>query len=933
MSTFRGVMEGFEDIRVDYFRPTSGLPNPRACFLSHVHSDHLQGLESKLWRTSPIYCSPATREILLRLETKKNRIGYETKVLEARKVQYRHLEKLLKPIPLDTPTEIELKPSIKLQVTLFDANHCTGAVMFLFELDGTAVLYTGDIRSDPWFVNSLSRNPLLIEYTSGLKTLDCVYLDTSNTVPRVFPSKADGLKELVEKVLQYPQDTVFHFTAWTYGYEEVWMALSKALKSQIHVSKYAYGVYKSLRGETWDKKGQFTNFPIHEGAALTGYTCGNGFQSGCLTVNPNVRLHSCEKGIGCPLLNDKTVWIQPIVRRREDGTDEAEPAVVQAGNDLSGCPQIEFDGDVCIDQLMPLFSGANNSVMRDVKELLSKVLDTPGRVLSLAEFGSDGEDSNVSLAQLAAAVIRAVTEQQRNDLITSREKGKSQSLPKVITFPYSRHSSYEELCELLKIFKPKDVWPCTEDPYYWHEVGMSIKDLFGHECSEAIFRYDREMSQKVSQAASRHVHIQSQTTASSQLSAPSVSPPSKKIAYLATSTAEAEDERTSRSWLMDVDDEDAPTSPIMTNSVELSARSGTKLINRNGQGLLRPFDAQGSEIDVASRAPESIPEVLSSSRRKSNFTDLGTPLKRSRLSLDDSESSPTGILAGQKCNPYTISSDDSDRDNPDTPESDANSEESQEGKDEITFFDPVDAIFRCKACEHEVLGGEHGVCTGCDQSALDFPYIEEAPGGAGPLPQIALDEYTDEVVVESTVIKELVGDCLDYDSSAYDSQDSAAKLEEQYENNSFINDEDIPEPESEEESDSSSGEVDWEAKFKELQNQHLGLQNNFNDLAVRHYEFRKEILGSDMSSEADDDDVDEDDFDEDGMLIVEVTPPDPIATDIVLSQAGEQSQDSEVTEERIRDRVEAFEAARDGGWHEMSLASVSGNHTYAEIEL
>lgn len=42
-----------------------------------------------------IYCSPATREILLRLETKMNRIGYETKVLEARKVQYGHLEKIL----------------------------------------------------------------------------------------------------------------------------------------------------------------------------------------------------------------------------------------------------------------------------------------------------------------------------------------------------------------------------------------------------------------------------------------------------------------------------------------------------------------------------------------------------------------------------------------------------------------------------------------------------------------------------------------------------------------------------------------------------------------------------------------------------------------------------------------------------------------------
>lgn len=37
---------------------------------------------------------------------------------------------LQKPLPLDTPTTIELRPGCEIQVTLFDANHCPGAAMF-----------------------------------------------------------------------------------------------------------------------------------------------------------------------------------------------------------------------------------------------------------------------------------------------------------------------------------------------------------------------------------------------------------------------------------------------------------------------------------------------------------------------------------------------------------------------------------------------------------------------------------------------------------------------------------------------------------------------------------------------------------------------------------------------------------------------------------
>lgn len=48
---------------------------------------------------------------------------------------------------------------------------------------------------------------------------------------------------------------------------------------------------------------------------------------------------------------------------------------------------------------------------------------------------------------------------------------KEAELPKIIQFPYSRHSSYPELCQLVNIFRPRDVWPCTVHEMDWIKNG------------------------------------------------------------------------------------------------------------------------------------------------------------------------------------------------------------------------------------------------------------------------------------------------------------------------------------------------------------------------------------------------------------------------------------------------------------------------------
>ena len=83
----------------------------------------------------------------------------------------------------------------------------------------------------------IARDPVLVPYTSGLRRLDKIYLDTTfatkTDVYARFPTKAEGLQELLTKVTSYPNDTVFHFNAWTFGYEGVWLALASILKSQV----------------------------------------------------------------------------------------------------------------------------------------------------------------------------------------------------------------------------------------------------------------------------------------------------------------------------------------------------------------------------------------------------------------------------------------------------------------------------------------------------------------------------------------------------------------------------------------------------------------------------------------------------------------------------------------------------------------------------
>ncbi|KAI8255458.1 hypothetical protein K4K58_005663 [Colletotrichum sp. SAR11_239] len=339
MSTFNGLVAEFPDIRIDFFRKHAGHHPPLACFLSHIHSDHLAGLESL--RSPFVYCSAATREMLLRLERYPCRINYAKGILEARVQTYKHLKSLLKPLPLDTPTTLELAPGRCIQVTLLDANHCPGSVMFLIEDTHHAVLYTGDIRSEPWFVNAVARNPAVVEYTCGIKTLDKIYLDTSFIQNVPFQTKANGIAELLRKVALYPDDTIFHIQAWTYGYEQVWIALSKALRSRIHVDDYKMRVFSSLTGKA-----------------------------------SNDRFSSCERGNFCSVVRgSKVVSIQPLVAHLSNGAEITEVGVGGGGDDLERDAELDTLSSADVEAVLALLK-EKGDLTQESGSLLRELLET-----------------------------------------------------------------------------------------------------------------------------------------------------------------------------------------------------------------------------------------------------------------------------------------------------------------------------------------------------------------------------------------------------------------------------------------------------------------------------------------------------------------------------------------------------------------------------
>ncbi|XP_038061101.1 5' exonuclease Apollo-like [Patiria miniata] len=194
-------------IRVDLWRRANN-PSSNIYFLSHMHSDHTQGLSAS-WRW-PIYCSSVSGKLLID--------------------KFQIKESLVRPLELNQSHIIKLDHLGResMTVTLFDASHCPGSVMFLFEGYFGRILYTGDFRYD---------STTFPEWCLGPgRPLDKLYLDNTFNNPRCrFPSRAECKQKILEILARHPEHEVV-LGVYTLGKEDLLLDIALALKTRVVVS-------------------------------------------------------------------------------------------------------------------------------------------------------------------------------------------------------------------------------------------------------------------------------------------------------------------------------------------------------------------------------------------------------------------------------------------------------------------------------------------------------------------------------------------------------------------------------------------------------------------------------------------------------------------------------------------------------------------------
>ncbi|KAL5743380.1 hypothetical protein ACOSQ2_026496 [Xanthoceras sorbifolium] len=195
---------------IDAFRHSSS--SSVSYFLSHFHSDHYSGL-SPTWSKGIIFCSPTTSRLLVNVLKVPKRFVY--------------------PLPLRERVSID-----GCEVVLVDANHCPGAVQFLFKVPSgngkfERYVHTGDFR----FCSEMVLAPYMNEFVG----CDSVFLDTTYCNPKfVFPSQEESVEYVVDVINRVGGEeggVLFLVATYVIGKEKILLEISRKCGRKIHVDE------------------------------------------------------------------------------------------------------------------------------------------------------------------------------------------------------------------------------------------------------------------------------------------------------------------------------------------------------------------------------------------------------------------------------------------------------------------------------------------------------------------------------------------------------------------------------------------------------------------------------------------------------------------------------------------------------------------------
>jgi DNA cross-link repair 1A protein len=113
-------------------------------------------------------------------------------------------------------------------VTTLDANHCPGAVMFLFQVGNKNILHVGDFR---WNREIMQEHLPLRPFFAGQSRLDSIYLDTTYCYAKyTLPTQHAAIQEAIrfasleyENARRSSHSLLMLFGAYTIGKERIYM--------------------------------------------------------------------------------------------------------------------------------------------------------------------------------------------------------------------------------------------------------------------------------------------------------------------------------------------------------------------------------------------------------------------------------------------------------------------------------------------------------------------------------------------------------------------------------------------------------------------------------------------------------------------------------------------------------------------------------------